>query len=211
MKNRRLYTALAVAGALGPILFFAITLTAQSLCPGYDWVSQTISILAVGDKGWITALALSLFGVLIIALALALFTNIERRKAFRTAIILFILSGIGFILMSIFPTSLRDENLYAPHNIIHQASVGITATLFPIICFLFIPSLKNDRRWHNLFIFTLVAGIVVLALDAGWVILPWEFLSPLRGLYERILTAVAMVWTEIIAVRLLILIKNTKT
>ncbi len=78
MNSRRPNIVPALAGALGPILFTAITLTAHLLRPGYDWVGQTISELALGENGWLAICGLALFGALTIVLALALFLDIEK-------------------------------------------------------------------------------------------------------------------------------------
>ncbi len=210
MNSQRSKIMLALAGASGPVLFTVITLIAHLLRPGYDWVGQTISELALGENGWLAICGLALFGALTIVLALALFLDIEKRHGFRTAIILLILCGVGFILLSIFSTDVRGSPVVTLRGLVHQGSVRVITSLFPLACFLLIPSLKNDRRWHNLLVYTVVTGILALVIDVLWAVLPGEFLKPRLGLYERILTAIALVWMEVTAVRLLLLILRNK-
>jgi len=85
-------------------------------------------------------------------------------------------------------------------GIIHTvASYGL-GLLFPIAILLLTPSLKRDPNWKNIFIYTLVAGVLALALIMG------VFLLDQRGwfgLYERIIVANVIIWVEVVAVHLL--------
>lgn len=199
----------ALASAFGPIVFLAMTATAHIMRGNYDWVRQTISELALGADGWIAVASFLTLAVIIAILALRLLSNMQRRRGLKTAIVFLVLIGIGFMLIGIFPTDPKEAPLTL-HNLVHQGAVRVIASLFPFACFLLAPSLRADRRWRPLFVHTLVAGALALGLDILWVATP-DFLDSRLGLYERVLAGNALVWMEVMAVRLLVLSRqNTK-
>jgi hypothetical protein len=85
-------------------------------------------------------------------------------------------------------------------GIIHTiASYGL-GLLFPVAILSLAPSFKSTPNWKNIFVYTLVAGVLALGLilgailgkQAGWF-----------GLYERIIILNALVWVEVVAVHFL--------
>jgi len=85
-------------------------------------------------------------------------------------------------------------------GIIHTiASYGL-GLLFPIAILSLAPSLKSTPNWRNIFVYTLVAGILAFGLIIG------AFFTEQRGwfgLYERIIIGNALVWVEVVAIHLL--------
>ena len=79
------------------------------------------------------------------------------------------------------------------------ASYGL-GLLFPIAILLLTPSLKSTPNWKNIFIYTLIAGVLAFGLiigafftgQTGWF-----------GLYERIIILNALVWVEVVAIHFL--------
>ena len=79
------------------------------------------------------------------------------------------------------------------------ASYGL-GLLFPIAILLLAPSFRSTLNWKNIFIYTLVAGILAFGLIIG------AFLTEQTGwfgLYERIIILNALVWVEVVAVHFL--------
>jgi hypothetical protein len=68
---------------------------------------------------------------------------------------------------------------------------------------LMLTSVKNDQRWHRMFIYTVVTAIIAVALAACYPFLPNGF--QFFGLYERLMVLNAITWLGTFAVRLLIL------
>jgi hypothetical protein len=126
-------------------------------------------------------------------------------RGFHFSIGLLVFFGFGLLLIGAF----RTDPVGRPDTIegtIH----GLTATgafwLFPIAILVLAPSLKNDPNWKNIFIYTIVAGILALVLvlvlgfiqdDIGWF-----------GLLERLLVANMIIWVEVAAIKLLRLSLN---
>jgi len=79
------------------------------------------------------------------------------------------------------------------------ASYGL-GLLFPIAILSLAPSFKSTPNWKNIFIYTLIAGLLALALIMG------ALFAGQRGwfgLYERIIILNALVWVEVVAIHFL--------
>ena len=89
----------------------------------------------------------------------------------------------------------KDFN--TPEEIIHAVASQMIFWLFPLESMLITFSLRRDRYWKHFFIYSITA--VVLA--AG-VLIPNILVSGNRvfGLFERILVADELLWTEIVAI-----------
>jgi chromate transport protein ChrA len=138
-------------------------------------------------------------GLLLEIFVAGLFFNIRRARGFLAGIVLLALCGFVLMLIATFhmdaPGALRtiDGTIHA------IASYGL-GLLFPIAILLLAPSFRSTPNWKNIFIYTLVAGILAFGLiiaaffteQTGWF-----------GLYERIIILNALVWVEVVAVHLL--------
>jgi len=128
-----------------------------------------------------------------------IFFNIRRARGFHASIGLLAFCGFGLMLIAAF----RMDAPGAPHTIagmIHTvASYGL-GLLFPIAILSLAPSLKSTPNWRNIFVYTLVAGVLAFGLIIG------AFFTEQTGwfgLYERIIVANAIIWVEVVAVHLL--------
>ena len=86
---------------------------------------------------------------------------------------------------------------------IHEVIFNGISLLFPVSCFLASSRLRRDPRWWGFDVFSLAMGVLALILAAGWMGLPGDILRPWKGLYERVYIGAALVWVEVMAVRLL--------
>jgi hypothetical protein len=79
------------------------------------------------------------------------------------------------------------------------ASYGL-GLLFPIAILTLAPSFKSTPNWKNIFVYTLIAGILAFGLIIG------AFFTEQTGwfgLYERIIILNALIWVEVVAIHLL--------
>ena len=100
----------------------------------------------------------------------------------------------------------RTDPSNSPHTaegIIHIIASAMVFWLFPIAISLLAPSLKKDPQWWGIFLHTVITSVLSLAFAIGRLLLP----SPLSwfGLYERLVVANAVIWVEVVAIRLLLL------
>jgi hypothetical protein len=89
------------------------------------------------------------------------------------------------------------------NGILHLTATYSVLGLFPIALALLLPSIRKDPGWHGLFIYTVVTGILALALSLSKLFVPDH--TNWFGLYERITVANPIVWVEVNAVWLLVL------
>lgn len=198
----------ALAGAFGPVLFIIITMVAHLVPKQYDAVRQTISELALGAYGWIQVSAFVLLACLIIVLAAGLRRNIGGKHRINAACVQLTLIGVGFLLISIFPTDIQGTPLTA-QNLVHQVTVRAMAALFPSACFVFAHGLVSKKHWQSMIPYTLFTGAMATILGILWLVAPDMLYSHL-GLYERIIATNALVWMEVMAIRLLVVSRTTR-
>ena len=197
-----LYGILALAGVVGPFVLILTDLIAAFSEPKYDPIRDSISSLALTPMGWVQTIGFLAIGLLVEVFVAGLLFSIRRGWGFGLGISLLVCFGFGLLLIGAF----RTDPVGALHTIegaIHSATANIVFWLFPIAILLLAPSIKNDPNWENFFIYTVATGVLALALIIGQVCLPAQL--SWFGLYERVLVANAVIWVEVIAVRLLLL------
>ena len=200
MFNKRLNinSAPALAGIVGPIVVVVGDLAASLSTPNYSLVRDSISSLALTPIGWLQSICFLAMGLLEMFFVAGLFFNIRRARGFHPGIGLLAICGFGLMLIGAF----RMDHPGAPpiEGIIHTISSYGLGLLFPIAILLLTPSLKSDPNWKNTYVYTLVAGVLALALMIG-LFLPDQ--TGWFGLYERIIVANVIIWVEVVAVHLL--------
>jgi MFS family permease len=189
----------AIVGIVGPIVVIAGDLAASSSVPGYSPIRDTVSSLALTSVGWLQSICFLAMGLLLEIFVAGLFFNIRRARGFYAGIVL--LALCGFVLMLIATFHMRAPG--GPHTIdgkIHTiASYGL-GLLFPIAILSLASSLKSTPNWKNIFVYTLIAGILAFGLIIGAFFVE---LTSWFGLYERIIILNALVWVEVVAVHFL--------
>jgi len=189
----------ALVGIVGPVVVIVGDLAASLSTPGYSLVSDSVSSLALKPIGWLQSICFLAMGLLLEIFVAGLFFNIRRARGFHAGIGL--LAFEGFVLMLIATFHMDDPGgLRTTDGIIHTiASYGL-GLLFPVAIFSLAPSFKSTPNWKNIFIYTLIAGILALALIIG------AFFTEQTGwfgLYERIIIGNALIWVEVVAIHFL--------
>jgi len=189
----------ALVGIVGPIVVIVGDLAASLSTPGYSLVRDSVSSLALTPIGWLQSICFLAMGLLLVIFVPRFFFNIRRARGFHAGIGLLALEGFVLMLIAAFHMDAPGAERTTA-GIIHTiASYGL-GLLFPIAILSLSPSLKSDPNWKNIFIYTLVAGILALALIIG------AFFTEQTGwfgLYERIIVANALIWVEVVAIHFL--------
>ena len=193
---------LAIGGIVGPFVLIIADFTAAFSQRGYDFVRDSISSLALVSMGWIQTIGFLAIGLLIELFAAGLLISIPKKRGFGLGVSLLSFFGFGMLLMGAF----RTDPSHAPHTaegIIHIIASAMVFWLFPIAIALLAPSLKKAPQWRGLFLYTVITSMLSLVFAVGRLLLP----SPLSwfGLYERLVVANAVIWVEVVAIRLLLL------
>jgi len=202
ISNKRLNinTIPALVGIVGPIVVVVGDVAASLSTPGYSPIRDSISSLALTPIGWLQSICFLAMGLLMEILIAGFFVNIRRARGFHSGIGLLAFCGFGLMLIATFRMDPLGADLRTIEGMIHTvASYGL-GLLFPIAILSLTPSLKSDPNWKNIFVYTLVAGVLAFALIIG------AFFTEQTGwfgLYERIIVANAIIWVEVVAVHLL--------
>lgn len=193
---------LALAGIVGPLILVTMDLIAAFTQPEYSLVRQSMSSLALTSRGWIETIGFMLMGLMIESFTAGLYLNIKRRRGFGFGIALLAFFGFGMLVIGTFHTT----EVGAPatfSSIVHTVTAYSVFGLFPITLALMLPSIKNDRRWHGMFRYTVITGVIAIIMAACQPFFPQEF--RFFGLYERIMVLNAIAWLGTFAVRMLVL------
>jgi hypothetical protein len=193
---------LALAGIVGPLIPVTMDLIAAFNQPNYRLVRQSISSLALTSMGWIQTIGFMLIGLMIESFTAGLYLNINRRRGFGFGTALLAFFGFSMLVLGTFHTKAVGAPATFASNV-HTIAADCVFGLFPIMLAVMLASIKNDRRWHRMFSYTVIIGIIALALAAYSPFLTNEF--RFFGLYERIMVLNAITWLGTFAVRLLVL------
>jgi hypothetical protein len=197
-----IHGVLAAAGIAGPLVLIALDMAAAIAQPGYNLVRDSISSLALTSMGWIQTIGFLVIGLLIEIFTAGLFLNVQRRRGFGFGIFLLACFGFGLLMIGAFHTD-PVGGQRTVNGILHLTATYSVLGLFPIALALLLPSIRKDPGWHGLFIYTVVTGILALALSLSKLFVPDH--TNWFGLYERITVANPIVWVEVNAVWLLVL------
>ena len=197
-KRLNINSVPAIVGIVGPIVVIVGDLAASLSTPGYSLVRDSVSSLALTGIGWLQSICFLAMGLLLEIFVAGLFFNIRRARGFHAGIVL--LALCGFVLMLIAAFHMDHPGAPPIDGTIHTiASYGL-GLLFPIAILSLAPSFKSTPNWKGIFVYTLIAGVLALALVAGL------FLSDQAGwfgLYERIIILNALIWVEVVAIHFL--------
>jgi len=194
------YSLLALAGIVGPIVLGVADLAAGLSEPGYNPIRDSISSLALTPMGWLQTIGFLVIGLLVEVFAAGLLFSIRGGRVFKFGIAILVWFGFELLLVGAFRTDLVGT----PRTIegtIHGAAATTVFWLFPIACLLIASSLRSSTYWKDLFVYTIVTSVLasVFMLVRLW--LPVEL--SWFGLYERILVYNVVIWLEVMAIRLL--------
>ena len=200
------YGVLALAGIVAPIIFIITNLIAAfSSYPDYNFIRDSISSLAWTPLGWVQTIGFMIMGLLIEVFIVGFLLSVRGGcihvdRKFRLGASILVFFGFGVLLAGAFHT----DPVGGPHTLegtIHGIVAGVAFWLFPIASLLIAPCLRKQPYWKDLFLYTIIASILALALLIVGVWLPSEV--SWFGLYERILVLDELMWVEIMAVWLL--------
>ncbi len=200
------YSLLALAGVIGPLVLVATDVTAAYFEPGYNLVRHSISSLALTRMGWVQTIGFLAIGLMVEVFVAGLFLSIRGGRGFGLAIGLLVCYGFGLLLIGAFRTNLDGRPPTIEGNI-HEIVAKTVFCIFPVASLLIGLSIKGDPNWRRLFVPTIVTSGLSIALIVCYSWLPGKM--NWFGLYERILVANTVLWVEVMAIRLLRLSLNT--
>ena len=219
---RRLGIILAVCGIAAPLTFAAGILIAGASSPGFSHSRQVISELAVADSpaGLIQNINFVVFGVLIVAFARGLHLGIDDSQS-ASGPMLMASSGAANITEAFLPCD-RGCELVSLVGSLHDW-IAMFAFLSAITgIFLLSRRLGADPRWGRAYqrysVLTagaaFVALVVWLAIGAPsptWMPRIVTRVPGVNGTLQRVAVAIVLVWIEVMALRLAVLLYRSRS
>lgn len=187
--HRLAITSLGVVSLVGCISVAVSDGVGILLRPGYNPLSQSVSSLALGPTGWVQGVGLGLGAIGTMACAVGLYMALPRAWEAILGEVFLLFAGMALLMTALF----RSGSPGVMGNI-HMGSSFAAAIVFLPGCFLISPALRKRR---GLFLYTIAAGVLQIALEVGRGTLPenWMFF----GLHERLIGANALAWVAALA------------
>jgi hypothetical protein len=185
-----------LAGIAGPIALWAPTLVVIASWPGYDPVSQSISVLATAPLGWLQTAAFGTAGLLALAWAFTLPRVLgapdrpRDRALVRGLLILQAVVALGFAILPTDPVGVPVTAIGAAHLFdffVYAITMPLTLLALGLV-------MRRDPRWHGSVRPTLLAASLAIASIA---LVPATIdgpLTPWLGLLERAFVAIQSIW-----------------
>lgn len=196
---------LILAGIAAPIASWGLSIVVIVAWPGYDPISQSISLLANAPLGWLQTVAFAVSGALGIAWAFGLSRVLGATVRARASVLGLLLLQAGItIAFAIFPTD-PDGIPMTGIGQIHLANFYLYAVTMPLTLVALGIVMRRDARWRGLARPTLAAAVLVVASSF---LVPFTVegpLTPWLGLLERLYVAIPSVWqvaAAIVALRI---------
>ncbi|MGH3363934.1 MAG: DUF998 domain-containing protein [Nocardioidaceae bacterium] len=200
--GRRTGLLLLCGAAAGP-LFTAVVLVQVLTRDGFDLSHQPLSLLSLGELGWVQVTNFVTAGALMVALALGMSRVLTAGPGRTWAPLLTALNGVGLILGGLF---LPDPGLGFPpgtpdgipsdlswHGILHAGAPPLAFAALVVCCFVFVRRSAAERRGRMLYAGATGLSVLVLSLWPGQ-----------EGMGVRLFLAVAvgLAWTTFVALDL---------
>jgi hypothetical membrane protein len=201
---------LAVCGTIGPALYAFVTGILGLLWAEYNPISIGMSELgAVGAPHaiFMNTFGFQLLGVLMVAFGFGLHRSLSTGWFSRIGSALIVIGGIDMIAVGFFPmdpAGLPNSLTNIGHDI--TATIASNAITFGMIVISL--SFRKDNRWRRYWLFTLISAIASIAL-APFPMIP--IYNPYAGLIQRIAMGFALLWIEVVSIKLLGLALGSNT
>jgi hypothetical membrane protein len=183
----------AVAGAIGPAIWFSVMIVLGLSVPGYDTLTMPASALSLGPTGWVMIVNFVALGALEILFALGMWRAAGGSGPRRLVAALIGVAGLGTLLAGPLVTDPNDA-LRTLHAQLHLVAVALA---FAAVSAAALLSARGERETRRFASFSLLTGISVLPL---FVIS--EAAGPMLGVIQRIAVAIAFAWLTVLALRL---------
>jgi hypothetical protein len=190
---------LAVAGMTGPLVLVIADVTAGLSSPSYSYIDDSISSLALTSRGWVQTIGFLTIGLLVEIFVAGLLFDIRPAWGFHFGIGLLVFFGFGMLLIGAFHTDPAGTLHRSLEGRLHATAATASFWLFPGGMALIAPSLHRDPNWRNIFVYTLAACLldVALVITMGVLIdvISWF------GALERLTVANMVVWVEVAGIK----------
>lgn len=200
---------LLACGVAGPLIFIVVFLVEGATRPNYSPWHQFVSLLSLGDQGWMQITNFLISGVLILCFAFGLRPVFRPGKGSTWGPILIGLVGLGLVGAGIFST---DPALgYPPgapttptlHGVLHSLVSLVAFASLIAACFVLARRFTGDPAWRGWRFYSIATGIVVLVFFVLTDVAATPDPGAPAGLLQRISIISGWGWIALLAIQLL--------
>jgi hypothetical membrane protein len=208
-RRRRTRRWLPLAGLMATIIFVASFSIDGATRDGYDPMVAFVSLLLLGDGGWVQVVTFIVSGALLVVFARGLRETIAGAGGAAVAIGL---AGVGLIVAGIFPpdpgqgyppgapAGIAAE--YSWHAFVHVVGALLHFGGLPVACILMARRWfgSGEPRWAA---YSLASGMVMLVLYAATSTSPGTagLYPEAAGLLQRLSLLVGLAWVAALSIR----------
>jgi hypothetical protein len=197
---------LHAVAATGPLLFFIVALVEGGLRPDYDWVSQPISALALGPRGFVQEVNFAILTVSFGAFAWVCRSAFRHGTGAAAVPLLFASMTLGVGIAGAFP---MDAAGAAPtlDGRLHDVGGFLVFPWIPVVVLMLARRFRHDPDFLPYFRYSLVTGGLCLSLLIFFLLFvgppsaPPRAFSEFRGLVQRTLLLPFFTWMAVVALR----------
>jgi len=180
-KTLSLTGILLLCGAIAGPLFIVVLLIQDYTRPGFDPRLDNLSLLSLGDWGWVQMTNFILVGVLNLLYAVGLWRRVHPGRGGTWGPILMALYGLGLVVVGIlrtdpangFPPGVPTPTHPSWHGAIHAAGAGVVFLLLGAALLVFVRLFlaRKERGWA---VYCLASAVLILLLfftgftNAAW-------------------------------------------
>lgn len=189
------------SGIIAPILFVMIFTFEGLFRENYSALSNFISELSMGNRGWIQISNFLLFGFLFFVFSLGILREFRKRKLSQTGPILFLIIASCYFFSGPFVTDPGTifTHQKSIHGIIHGVLGGVVFLLMPISSWTFLKQFKKKNEFKTFKNVTLFFAII---LTLSLIVFTYVTKVPtsknifpyMNGLFQRLTLIPFMVW-----------------
>ena len=193
---------------VGSVVFFVTFVVLGLIQPGYDMTRDTVSMLVLGEWGWIQSVNFLMLAVTTLIFGLGLGWSIYK-KLINPVSVIFGLFAMGFVIGTIFPTnpstptSVTELSVLSWTEKIHELMAFIMIVLAPLFLFPVFVSLKKSPQWRSPLPYAV--GVFVFNCIVGWLwiyLLGYDWFWEWKGLLQKILITNILVWLVVMGRRM---------
>lgn len=200
----------ALTGIIAPVLFVGVFLLEGWLRPGYNAMSQYVSELSLGPRGWIQIANFLTTGTLLLCFASSVRTEFKNGKASLFGWILLAISAASLLVSGplVMDPASTPRDQWTWHGILHQliGALGFF-TLAMVIPIVFWRCFREHEKWQSLSAWTMIAFLIIVVATILLKMVPVlpaapNGFTPYAGLIQRTVIITYMAWIFTFALKL---------
>jgi len=166
--------------------------------PDYDSGKSLISVLSLGQFGWLGSALFILSAIIVVAFGKGISCVIPLDKKARTAIALLNLAAVCLLLL-VFIKLDNVNGVWTFERVTHWFITFAVVGFLVVSCFIISDSLKKDAEWKGIYVLAIVIAVITVVVSIAMLL---TVHSGFGGGFERLMVVSGVVWEEAVSIRM---------